>query len=94
MTKDINEVFGSDNLFGTKIKFDSQMKISDKTNCPQAPNGEPTERLAGIGWKNISKLFHETKQTLQSQFVQKKKEMELPPTILPAHHISGVFYMP
>jgi hypothetical protein len=51
MTKDINEVFGSDNLFGTKINFDSQMKISDKKNCPQAPelNGEPTKGLAGIG---------------------------------------------
>jgi hypothetical protein len=51
MTKDINEVFGSDNLLGTRINFDSQMKISDKKNCPQAPelNGEPTKGLAGIG---------------------------------------------
>jgi hypothetical protein len=92
MSKDFVDVFRSDNLFGTKIKFDSHMKILDKTNCPQAPklNGEPTERLTGIGWKDISKLFQETKQTLQSQFVQKKKKEKRGLVSILNHHRSPV----
>jgi hypothetical protein len=72
------------------------MKISDTRNCSQAPelNRESTERLVEKEWADNFKSFHETKQILQSQFVQNKKEMGLPARNLHAHHISGLFYMP
>jgi hypothetical protein len=71
------------------------MKISDKINCPQAPelNRESTERLVEKEWTDKFKLFHETKQIMKSQFVQNNKEMDVPPRNLwVTPHFRSVLY--